>query len=750
MNMSAQHPSARAPLEIQSANGEAGQIVDLRAMFGALWRRKWLIVMCATVFGGLAALYVSQVTPLYFARAQVMINTRQQMVANVEDVVSALTPNTVAVESEIEVIRSTQLLERVIEKLRLDEVPEFNSTLRSPGPMAALRDWRGWVPEQILLDFGIAQGVEAPPDPVLEREIVRLAVIDSVRGRQSVSRSGESAVYSISFVSEDPRKAALIANTIADQYIVDQLEAKFEATKRASTWLNERVATLRADVDRAESTVEAFREVRAIAEGQGVELTSQQLGELNSRIIVAQAERGEAQARYEQMARLVSAGRANSAPEVLASDLIQSLRQKEADVQRRAAELSSRYGDLHPDIVNVRAELRDLRGAISTEINKVVEGLRSSLEVARAREQSLIDSVQRLEQRLLAQSETSLELRALERDASAAREIYENFLARFKETTQQQDFQQADARIISKAEPPLQPFSPRRTLTLMAGGMGGIVLGLALVALLEYLNNTYQSITRLQRETGLPVLASLPKVGRLRQRSDALRYVRDKPNSQLAECVRNLRTAILLSKLDNPPQVIMVTSSTPGEGKSTACMLLAHLSAQLGMTAIIVDCDLRHPTLAGTFGVRGEGGLTSVLDGTSSLADAVHIDPSTGLHVLPTRRAATNAADILASQRFADLLGELRSQYGIVLLDTPPTLAVTDARIVGALADAILYIVRWDVTTREAVVEGVQQLRDVGIAVTGAVVTMVDVDRAGQFAESGYGQYGRYKSYYKN
>lgn len=738
-----QGPGATPPTDL----GE-DQVIDLRAVLSAVWRRKWIVVMTTVCFVGLAALYVLQLTPRYAAAAQVMINTRQQTVADVDAVLSGLSLNSLAVESELEVLRSTQLLQRVIDTLRLEADPEFNPTLRAPDRMAALLNWRNWLPTETLAEFGLAPAAPPPPDPLLQREFEQRMVLASVRRNLTVSKEGLSAVFNIRFSSVNPRKAALIANTIADQYIVDQLEAKFDATRRASSWLSERVQTLKTDVEIAEAAVESFREERAIAEGQSPELTTQQLAELNSRLIVAQAERAEAEARYDQILELVQAGNASSAPEVLQSGLIRTLREQEAQVQRRAAELATRYGDRHPEMINVRAELRDLRGAISVEIRKIVEGLRSSFETASARETALAETVSGLEQRMLNQSQTFVDLRQLEREADATRLIYENFLGRFKETTQQEGFEDADARVIANAVPPLTPYAPRRTVIAAAAGVAGVMVGLMMIGLLEYLNNTYQSVGRIQRDTGLPVLASLPRVGRARKRTHALSYIRERPGSQLAECVRNLRTAILMSQLDNPPKVIMVTSATPNEGKSTACMMLAHVSAQLGKSAIIVDCDLRSPTLAETFGITDSAGLTGVLDGSAALTDAMRRDAETGLHVLPTQRTVANAADVLSTQRFANLLADLRERFDLVLLDTPPTLAVTDARIVGARADAVIYAVRWDATPRDAVAEGLRQLTDVGVRVSGLVVTMVDFENSSVRSDPGYGYYGKYTSYY--
>ncbi|MEM8731894.1 MAG: polysaccharide biosynthesis tyrosine autokinase, partial [Pseudomonadota bacterium] len=349
-----------------------------------------------------------------------------------------------------------------------------------------------------------------------------------------------------------------------------------------------------------------------------------------------------------------------------------------------------------------------------------------------------------LEQRSIQQSKGSVQLRQLQREAEANRLIYENFLTRFKETSEQEDLQQADARLISPAKEGRFAGVPD---ALILGGTGilGLILGFGLLFLFEQLNNTFRSEDEVEDKTGVGVLASLPRFGRRRRRSQVLDYVRENPTSSLAEGIRNLRTALLLSNVDKPPKVIMVTSSLPAEGKSTTCMLLAEMSTLMGKKAIIVDCDIRRPTLHKTFNVKNEHDIISVLDGSAELEEVIYKDPESDLHVLPAVQSAPQAADILSSQRFADLVQALAERYDIVLLDSPPILLVSDASVVGNHADAAIYAVHWDKTPREAATRGLKQLRDLGIHVNGVVLTLVDRKRQSQYSYYRYGY-----SYYQN
>ena len=388
------------------------------------------------------------------------------------------------------------------------------------------------------------------------------------------------------------------------------------------------------------------------------------------------------------------------------------------------------------------------------EAFRVLESVRLQLETARAREAQLAADVRALEQQLLGLSTQSVEISNLEREAQASRILYENLLARLQETNAQEDLQSADARILTRAEPG-GPLGTAKRRTLMTALIAGAALGIGIVFLLDKLNNTFRSPHELEQMLGQPVLSTIPKAGSRLKRSDVIGILREKPNSSLAESIRNLRTSILFSNVDRPPQVIMFSSSVPREGKSTTSMLMALTSRQMGKSAVIVDCDLRMPALSKVLNVEDDQpGLLAVINDEATVKEATYVDPETGLHVLMTRSsermAKINAADVLASEKFRALIAQLQATYDLVVLDTPPTLVVTDARIVSALADAVVFAVRWDSTPRAAVQEGLRELLSVRAPLTGVVMTQVNEQRASKYSYDGYSYYrGRYRDYYE-
>jgi capsular exopolysaccharide synthesis family protein len=437
-------------------------------------------------------------------------------------------------------------------------------------------------------------------------------------------------------------------------------------------------------------------------------------------------------------------------PDSRESQIFQNFRSTEIELGDEAASMRAIVGQSNPELTRLDARIAEVQRNIVNEARIIVAALGENLRAVEAREASLTGELERLEARALEQSRAEMRLARLEREADASRAIYESFLNRMKEAGEQASLQTSDARFLTRATPPESANMGTRLWIVLLGALGGIAASIGLVFLLEHLSNTFRVPSDVEAETGLPLLAAIPHAGRRKKPKDLIAYVLRKPNSALAESVRNLRTSIFFSNIDRPPKVVMFSSSLPMEGKTTTAMLAAIASRQMGRSAVIIDCDLRRQTLSSIFPTDVERpGLFAVLEGTASLDDAVYKEPETGLHVLVPGRANEghgNPADILASQRFQKLINELRARYDLVILDTPPTLVVTDARIVAQFADAVVYLVRWDHTRKGAVVEGLRELASVNANIAGVALSLVSEARAASFANSDY----LYKQSYRN
>lgn len=730
---------------------------DLRGLFLTVWRGKWIIAACAVIAAGLAIVAVTQMAPTYTAYARVLFNPARADVIEMQDVMSHPDGSGEGLQNEIEVLRSTSLLSRVVEEVGFERQVATHETAESEtGAMSQAAGWadpRQWLPEDMLQELGLATPPSSPPEPEEASRRWLIEMVGLLNQNLVVRPIEDSRVLELSYTAGDPELAARIVNTIADQYIVVQIEAKLEAAEQATDWLRERIDLLRSRVQEAEESVERTRADLMRAYGESSDVLRQQLNDLNDQLANVRGLRSDLEARYARVSsQLNTAGDLGAVADFRESQEIQALRQRDRELRNRENQLLTSVAEDHPALERLRDQIREVREEIHAEAERVAAALRAEIEIVRDRESSLSAQVADLGAEIVNQSRLELQLRELEREAQAARAVYEDFLARYNEMTQQLGIQQADARVLSPAEPPLFPDAAQKRSTVIAAGLGGSLLGLGLIFLLERLNNTFRGVRQLETATALPVIATLPLV-RSRDRQDVVHHVRAKPNSSLAEAVRKLRASILLSS--EPPKVVMITSAVPVEGKTTTSMLLGLTTVATGHSAIIVDCDLRMPSLGSTKNPdEPRPGLLSLLEGKASLNDAILVQQGTGLHVLTAEphefHVDKNAADILMSDRFKRMLAKLRSIYDIVILDTPPTLAVTDARILAKCADAVLFAVRWGGTPTGAVIEGLKELQSVDAPIIGTVMTLVDEAKAAKHNQSGY-NYRRYcQKYYKN
>ncbi|MBX3493977.1 MAG: polysaccharide biosynthesis tyrosine autokinase [Parvibaculum sp.] len=726
---------------------------DLMALYRTLRKRLGVIVGVTLGLTALVMVVVLQQTPLYTAESQILLDRQKMQVTDMQAVMSGLSPDSATVDSEVEILRSRTLAARVIENLNLAQDPEFNGALRAP---SALR----WLDPRVWIGMGLSL-IEAEPAPQDEATRARAelnGVIDSVLGRLTVTRQRLTYVINISFVSENPAKAARIANAMAEFYILDQLEAKFDATRQANDWLSRRLTELRQQVQDSERAVEIYRTEEGLeSSAAGVTVSEQQLSELNAQLILARTGLAEAQAKYARAQQIRrSGGTIESMADVVQSGTISSLRQKQADLARELANLASRYGARHPEIVNAEAQRRDIERQIGSEINRIVGSLENNVQVAQTRVASLEESLREIRGETGTGSQAMVQLRELEREAAANRAVYESFLNRFKETSQQQDFQTPDSRVISAATPSVAPSHPRKALSLALALVLSGMLGVGLALLLEHLDNGLQTGRDVEQALGLPHLVSLPATpnekgpdGKLMSPQD---YLLAKPLSAFSESLRSLRSALQLSNVDNPPKVILFTSALPSEGKTTTSAGFARAAAASGLKVALIDCDLRHPSVHKAFGLkRPEAGLVEFLAERLDLGQVMVRDPKSELDILPIATGTANPPDVLGSTQMKLLLDRLRADYDLVVLDSAPVLPVSDSRVLSRIADETVFVVRWNETPRDAAQAAIRELRLYDANIAGAVLAVVDTTAQAKY---GYGDggyyYGKYSRYYVN
>lgn len=664
------------------------------------------------MFTILAGYYAYSVAvPSYTATSVVTLESRQEQVVDLTSVMTGLAGDQATVNTEIEVIRSRGLVEKLVDQMALIKDPEFNPNLR-PEPKISVGKVVGWV-------VGLIRGpVEAAPiDPVFERD----RVVDLVMRSLSVANARQSYVFKITFVTGNPRKSAKMANALAELYIQEQLEVKFEATQKATEWLTERVAQLQIDLEVAEAAVEEFNAGTALINPEALAGLSRQVKDLRSRLAEAREAQADAQARVTALGSALT----SNDPAVMA----------EIAGDRTLTQLLNR----------MKSSTLNDRSAFDTRFEQVQA--RAALDLSRAASQvtTLDNSITTLSAQLEEQSADLVELQQLQREAAASRQIYEYFLTRLKETSVQQGVQQPDSRILSRAVVPQAPSAPRKMLILAAAMLLGGIVGAGFVLIRELSQNTFRTAEDLERRTHATVLGQVPTIS-ARRRKNVLKYLREKPTSAAVEAIRNMRTSVLLSNMDHPPQILMTTSSIPGEGKTTLALALAHNLAGMNKKVLLMEGDIRRRTFSEYFHVEGKKGLLAVLSGDAKLEDVLLPNDELHADILIGEKTNTNAADVFSSERFTQFLEELRGKYDYVVIDTPPVLAVPDARVIGQKVDAILYTVKWDSTTRRQVGEGLRSFASVNAHVSGVVLNQISARGMKRY---GYGDsYGSYNSYY--
>ncbi|MER2519250.1 MAG: polysaccharide biosynthesis tyrosine autokinase [Bdellovibrionales bacterium] len=667
----------------------------------------------------------------YSGEAIVIIDPRKTNPTNMQSVFSTLPADNSVVRSEMDIIKSHAVINRVIDQMDLLRNPDFNSQLsQSKG----------------LLSFFRNKGEENQKRMASEE---RSAIAAKLLKNLDVENDGRSYSIAIRYRDRDPARAAQIANSFTDQYLIDQLEVKYDVMKRINLWLSKRLGELQGTVKTAERAVEEYRITHNLVNMGDETLTQQQIGAIDEHLFQAQAERSQALARLNSVKHL-SADQIESSSVIMASSLIQQLKQQEALVRRKEADLATRYGDRHPSMIDTRNELRSIREKISEEVRKTISGLRNDFDISEAKVDSLEGQLAKLKAEAGIGNKAMVTLRELERQASANRSLYEGFLGRFKQMAEQQDLQVADSRIIARAEVPHKAYFPSIPIFLAVGAAMGFVVGFLIALLLEHMDRGLRSLSMAEKLFGVSGLGIIP-VAEVASGQLPTDYVLKKPLSVYAESIRSVSAAIHFSNVDAPPKVIVVTSSFPGEGKTSFSTSLARIQARSKQKVIVIDADMRRPRVHSTMGLdKSKPDLAMLLAGKATLEQTIQHDIS-GADAIMARPRTANPQDLIASHQMEKLLATLRERYDMIIIDTPPVMTVADAILAGQKADTTVYVARWSSTPREVVGEGLKKLAKFNIRTAGLVLSQVDLRDRKQYGYDDYGSYyGHYKNYYTN
>lgn len=701
-------------------------------------RRRWMLIAALPLLAIAIAGVVALALPNRFdAAATVQIDPRRRAVANLEGAVSDIKADYTTIESEVEILRSKPTALKAIEILDLRADAEIaggrSGLLGRIWPLSRLAGPHHPAPPSAPRkeQTGDSLTDQQPGQTTPERDAVVLAFAS----RLKVTRVRSTLLIEIRYSSADPMKAARIANTVAEVYLKEQIDAKMRAAGIAAGLLEDKLDGLRAKVTEAERRVEQFKAEHAIFDAEGQILSEKQLARLMEQTVQARNSLAEAKAKYEQTERLAKRGDSRTAiADVLQSHTIRMLKDELGKATRKEAELATKYGDRHPEMLKVRAEVADAESQLNAEIRQVISNLKNEYEVALDRERQLARDLDQLKASQVDAKEASVKLKELQREAAISKQLYEALLARHKQTLETQDLQLPDARIVERADVPLSPAGPKRKQIVLMAAVGGLVLGLGLALLLELATPGIVRPEDAERALAMDHLSSLPLVatggpdgsGDLR----AVRLMLAEPLGMFAEAVRGLRREIDVRRPRNASSVILVASGLPGEGKTSVASNLALNYAMSGVRTLLIDADLRKANLTRTLLPRApETSLRDALERGQPIESAILRDHATGLYCLPAigrSHAHSQASELLASQQMSEGLVRLKRHFDIIVVDCPPILPVVDARIVADLADQIVLVMAWRRTPKAMAKRALKSLGVNERKITGFVLNQVD------------------------
>jgi len=759
-------PSLPAPYQTV----EMEEAPDLRAYWQVIWKRRWTVLTILLVLFTVVLIGTLKKKPVYRATVMLEIQRENPEILSLQEFFELEGVSDTYLESQYKILESTSLARRVIEQLGLYKLDEFNP----PTPwwaavVSSKPEEEGSQPAQQTFAVGSAASLAE-----LNREDYQ-ETIENFMDRLNVEPVKRSRLVQVNFESEDRDLAARTANTLASKYIEQNLEARWEATQKATEWLSQQLVGLKARLEKSEDDLQKYARDNGLLfleseKGNPENIVNERLRQLQEELTKAQAARYEKEALY----RLVAAGDYGSLPGVFDSKLMQDLTLRLAELKREHAQLSATFSPDYPKVKEVQNQVDEVQASLDRERERAAKRITNDYLAAVQREEFLRKAFEMQQEQANQIAEKSVQYNILNREVETNKQLYEGLLQRLKEAGVSAGLKASNIRIVDPADPPEKPAKPKVLLNLALALILGMGLGVGAAFLQEYLDNTLKTSEDVERFLHLPALALIPSLESLNGQRGGVYglYERGKllasgsratgedvgavpvppkwhridsdgqQHSTLAEAFRSLRTSVLLSAAERPPRSLLVTSAQPGEGKTTVSINLAISLAQLGQRVLLVDGDMRRPCIHKAFELKESPGLVSYLTGQKEWRATVESTQVAGLEAIPCGPIPPNPAELLSSERMSRLVREAMADYNFVVLDSAPVLNVADSRILARQVEGMVLVVKGGATPRELVQRAEYHARDVGGHVIGVVLNNLDI-RAGD----SYYRYYRYDYY---
>jgi len=666
------------------------ELTNLREILRFVNRRKMILLAGTVLATALAWATASTMPPRFEATAVLALDAPKIQIVE-HEVVSRLPQEASALRTELDVMRSRSVNEEVVDRLGLINDPDV------------LRE---------------AAGVASEAVPHLTRS----QLTDWLLGHLKVSNDGRSLTIVVSFTSESPERAARIANAIAENYLDNQVQTKARATLKASDWLGQQLIKIREQLESSEAAVDDFRRKSGLLEVKGTTIPAERISDIGKQLAEARAERVRAEVKLQS----AKESDPETLPDIIASPTVQQLRKEIAELNLRIAQI--RLYSPSYSLAELVAKAASLQTQMREEMGRIIAGLSSEVMTARKREAELAQSFQVMESELGVAAHSAVHLIQLQREADANRSIYEAFLARYKQTIEQQSLVAPDGRLISRAEPPGSPNYPNKFRFLLLGVFGGLAVGGALAFLRDYFDRRIREVQKVEAVTGLPVFGSLPKVPRwcdLRPQD----YLVEDPGSRFCAALERIHILLRAPKSSDRTQVILVTSAQAGDGKTSFCTCLARSLAKSRIRVLVMDADPYRSQVASSFGASILPAVAPIVDQLPRLSDVVQSDAKSAAHFVAGPREEDFQL-LIHSGGFVTLLNEARQAYDIIIIDTPPVMTSADAVLIGRFADTRLLLVRWGQTCWDEMTAAVGFFRLCHVGLDGIVMVGVGTGSA--------------------
>jgi succinoglycan biosynthesis transport protein ExoP len=719
------------------------ETIDLTQYWQAIRPYLWRILSLGIAISILTTLFVATITPKYTATATILIEAEQAKVLSIEEVYGLDSSRAEYFQTQYEILRSRQIAEKVVEKLKLYQYPN-SGPVNQPG---FIKKSMGSIKKALLENLPFLPQKEVTIQT--EEQILaaqKRAAVAKFMEQFEVQPVTKTQLVMLTYEDESQQLAALIATTAGEVYIENYLQAKLDMTAKATTWLNDSLQGLRIKLDTTEKSLSDFYEREQLVNIKGiVGLASDELQQLSDLLLEAQGSLKRNETIYQQVNNAnVDIITLASLPEVLNHPSIQDVKRTQLTAQTRSSELSEVYGPKHPKMIAVNAELDSIDSSFNKQIRVLVNGINTEYTNALAKVNVLKSDVEQAKQEYRKLSNLDNERKTLQREVDINQQLYNTFFTRLKETAELGGFESANARILDEAVPPAEPSKPNKRRIIILSFIVSFGLGVILVLVLDALKSGIRSVNDVEKKLGQRMLGIIPFEKHNKNKSLPLRLFFDTKQHIFGEAVRTLRTSLQLLNLDKPSKTILVTSSSPKEGKSTISINLAFSMGQLSKV-LLIDTDLRRPTLAKQFSLPGfQPGLANLLTGTHSVEECVVTDEGSGIDLICAGSPPHNPQELLASETFVHLVGGLKDKYDHIIMDSAPTQAVSDAILVAKTCDSVLYVVRADSTSEKMVTKGLSRFMQIGHRVDGVVLNQVDMKKAKKTGEYAgyYDQYG--------